>query len=204
LVPGEIYEAEIELNECAHAVRLGHVLRLALSTSYWPIVWPAPVAAKVTLHLEGCHMALPVREVATEILPMNPGAARDFPVIDAEPLRAPTSEAKEFTDDAGVVHLHTFDDYGKTRNRHNNLEVGSTVCVQQAIHPDDPASAEFAAQWNFTFARGDWQVEIATESRMWCDANQFHISRSLRATEGPDANVVLEKEWSESVARGLL
>ncbi len=77
LVPGQRYEAEIELNECAYQLRPGHQLRLALSTSYWPLVWPAPEAAEVTLYLEGCQLILPERRVTTEIAPQNPGAPPD-------------------------------------------------------------------------------------------------------------------------------
>ena len=75
------------VRQCAHHLRVGHQLRLALSTSYWPIVWPAPEAAEVTLHLENCSLILPERRVAKEIAPQNPGAPREYPSLQSEVLR---------------------------------------------------------------------------------------------------------------------
>ena len=42
LVPGERYRVRVTLNAMAQALPPGHRLRLALSTSYWPLAWPAP------------------------------------------------------------------------------------------------------------------------------------------------------------------
>jgi len=203
-VPGQVYEAEIALNECAHRLRAGHKLRLALSTSYWPMIWPAPELAEVTLHLAGCALHLPRRDAAAEIDLANPGPAQDYPVLKADVLRAPagTSERQVLND--GTVVLETFDDFGETRNPYHGLATGSCVSMRYAIHPDDPASARFETQWRFTFERGGWQTAIDTESTMFCDERNFHLTRKLRATEGADESEVLAKEWAETLPRGLL
>ena len=204
LVPGQRYEAEIALNECAHHLRAGHQLRLALSTSYWPLVWPAPEAAEVTLHLEACQLILPERRVTQEIAPQNPGAPRDYPTLQSEVLRAPggRSQTEELPD--GTLVLDSFDDYGKAVDPYHGIEVGSHVSMHYAIHPDDPASAVFASDWQFTFARDDWQVTIDTENKMTCDSETFHLWRRVTAREGADGAEVLVKEWQESLPRGFL
>ncbi|MFW8593300.1 CocE/NonD family hydrolase [Cribrihabitans neustonicus] len=204
LVPGQAYEAEIELNECAHHLRAGHVLRLALSTSYWPIVWPAPERAEVTLDLARSALLLPVRRVAEEIDPAAPDPARDFPQLAAEELRAPSGTARHSVGADGRVALDTFDDYGKARNPDHGLAAGSQVRMHYSIHPDDPASARFEAAWQFTFERGPWQVAVETESRMTCDAESFYLWRRLRAAEGEEGSGVLSREWRETIPRGLL
>ncbi|SDW77615.1 hypothetical protein SAMN05444358_1011727 [Ruegeria halocynthiae] len=204
LQPGEIYEAEIALNECAHHLREGHVLRLALSTSYWPIVWPGPNSAEVTLCLQNCALCLPVREVTHEIQASEPGPAQAYPVLAVEQLRPPSAQSERCVTDDGQVVLETFDDYGKTRDPYHDLIVGSDVRMHYGIHPDDPATANYKTEWNFTFEREDWHVAISTECRMTCDAQNFYLYRKLRATEGADEIEVLTKEWSETVPRGLL
>lgn len=204
LVPGQRYEAEIALNECAHHLRAGHQLRLALSTSYWPLVWPAPEAAEVTLHLEACQLILPERRVTQEIAPQNPGAPRDYATLQSEVLRAPggRSQTQELPD--GTLVLDSFDDYGKAVDPYHGIEVGSHVSMHYAIHPDDPASAVFASDWQFTFARDDWQVTIDTENKMTCDSETFHLWRRVTAREGAEGAEVLVKEWQESLPRGFL
>lgn len=49
-----------------------------------------------------------------------------------------------------------------------------------------------------------WQVAIDTESTMFCDGQNFYLTRKLRATEGADETEVLTKEWAETLPRGLL
>ncbi|WP_050603694.1 CocE/NonD family hydrolase [Ruegeria sp. 6PALISEP08] len=204
LRPGQVYEAEVVLNECAHRLRAGHTLRLALSGSYWPIIWPAPQAAQVTLHLAGCALQLPVRAIQEEIAPAAPGPALDFPLLDAEQLRAPASQSNRAIDRDGTEVLETFDDYGKTRDPYHDMIVGSNVRMRYAVHPDDPATARFDTTWSFTFERDDWQVSIETECTMRCDTENFYLYRKLCATEGSAQTKVLTKEWSETIRRGLL
>ncbi len=204
LVPGQVYEAEIALNECAHRVKPGHILRLALSTSYWPIIWPAPEAAEVTLQLQGSALSLPVRTVNDEADPARPGPAQDYPTLQSTELRAPSGQSERRIEADGTVTLETFDDYGKAQDPGHGLIVGSHVSMRYSIHPDDPATAQFTSGWSFTFERDDWQVEINTESAMTCDVDNFYLHRKLRATEGADKTEVLTKEWHETIPRGLL
>ncbi len=44
LVPGEIYEIAIKLNDCGYRFEKGHRIRLSIATGYWPMVWPSPAA----------------------------------------------------------------------------------------------------------------------------------------------------------------
>jgi predicted acyl esterase len=59
LVPGEDIEVEVALDHIAYRLPEGHRLRVAVSSSYWPMLWPVPEAA--TLTLTGGTLALPVR-----------------------------------------------------------------------------------------------------------------------------------------------
>ena len=204
LVPGQIYTAEIALNECAHHLRAGHTLRLALSNSYWPIIWPAPEPTTITLDLSKCSLALPVRSVVGEIDPCAPGAPQPFPIMSGEKLRAEDARASLGAQDDGTIFQETFDDYGAARDPDHGMEVGSHVTTRYAIHPDDPASAAFRSAWNFSFKRADWQVEVDTENTMTCDAENFYLHRKLRATEGATQTEVLTKEWSQTIPRGHL
>ncbi|KUP90720.1 CocE/NonD family hydrolase [Tritonibacter horizontis] len=202
LVPGEVYEVDFELNECAHRLAAGHRLRLALSTSYWPIVWPAPEVAQITLELEGCALILPERRVQDEIDPVAPPPARDYPVLAATDIRPASGRSNRQVTADGRHVLETFDDYGKAENPDHGLVVGSSVMMRYSIHPDDPSTACFESDWTFEFARGDWQVEVLTENRMTCDRTDFHLWRKVVARE--NGAVVLTQEWRESVPRGVL
>jgi uncharacterized protein len=44
LEPGRSYSVRVQLDDIAYRVPAGHRLRLAVSTAYWPMIWPAPEA----------------------------------------------------------------------------------------------------------------------------------------------------------------
>ena len=202
LEPGRLYRTHFALNECAHRLRAGHRLRLAVSTSYWPVVWPAPVAAAVTLDLAQCRLVLPERRAAGEIDPAAPGPPADFPVHAAETLRETANRTERRIDPDGTHVLETFDDFGASRDLEHGLESGSHVAQRYSIHPDDPLSARHEARWRYEFRRGDWSVRIDSESVMTSDAESFHLAREVTAREGD--TVVISPRWKESIPRGLL
>ncbi|CAM4812235.1 unnamed protein product, partial [Rotaria magnacalcarata] len=58
----EIFNVEIILSGICVCIPAGSRLRLALSTSYWPIVWPAPQLSTLTIYfneLSSCTLTLP-------------------------------------------------------------------------------------------------------------------------------------------------
>ena len=50
LEPGQRYEVTISLDAIAQRVPAGHRLRVAVSTAYWPWVWPTAKPVTLTLH----------------------------------------------------------------------------------------------------------------------------------------------------------
>src|SRR5690606_32175183 len=63
VLPGARTEIAIRLDDIAYQVAPGNRLRVALSSSYWPLVWPSPEAVTLTLH-EG-SLDLPLRPTGT-------------------------------------------------------------------------------------------------------------------------------------------
>src|SRR5207249_11020840 len=61
LEPGRRYAVRLRLRDVAHSFAPGDRLRLALSTSYWPIVWPSPEAVTLGVFTGSSQLELPVR-----------------------------------------------------------------------------------------------------------------------------------------------
>jgi uncharacterized protein len=49
LAVGQRYRVRIQLNDAGAVFPAGHRIRLALSTAYWPIIWPSPEKATLTI-----------------------------------------------------------------------------------------------------------------------------------------------------------
>jgi predicted acyl esterase len=62
LEPGEIYDLELDLHFTTWTFKAGHRVRLAVSNSLFPMIWPTPHPMTTELHVgvEGTRMELPV------------------------------------------------------------------------------------------------------------------------------------------------
>ena len=72
LEPGRTYRVAIVLNDIAQAFPAGHRIRLALATSHWPIAWPSPELATLSLSADGSNLSLPVREPSPADAALSP------------------------------------------------------------------------------------------------------------------------------------
>jgi predicted acyl esterase len=50
LEPGKQFDARVELHSTGYTLPPGHRLRVSLSASWWPGVWPSSKAVQMTLH----------------------------------------------------------------------------------------------------------------------------------------------------------
>lgn len=200
LVPGRTYRARIVLDEVGYRFPAGHRLRLAISTAYWPLIWPSPETATVTLQLDQCRLLLPVRTA-----PAEDPAPSFAPVEAAAPLEErivrPASNLRTVTTDVAtsVQTIVIVDDFGEAEIVEHGLVVGGVAREWYEIHPDEPNSARLRTHWTQTLARGDWAVRTEAHAEMWSDPTHFHLTARVEAYEG-DA-LVHARDWSTSHRR---
>jgi hypothetical protein len=194
---GKPFEVRVVLDQCAYRVPAGHRLRVAISTAYWPMIWPSPLAA--TLKLETAVLDLPTR-------PLAAGDEVSFPLPEAatpwrtETLRPANSERNVIVDQkTGMTTLAILDDFGEVRDLDHGLVNGSVVRETWSIHPDDPLSAKMETHWTQTLSRGDWSVRTETFSRMSSDAEAFHITARIESYEGEQ--LVFERDFIDVIPR---
>jgi predicted acyl esterase len=200
LVPGAEVEVEIALDHVAYALPEGHRLRVAVSSSYWPMIWPSP--RPVALTLTGGSLDLPVLDVATAAPCTFPAAESSAP-LKLVPLRQEGHVRRtEIDERTGLVTLVIEDDFGLSKDPEHGLVSGGVGRERWTIHPDDPLSAHGECHWTAEMQRGD--ISIRTEARcaMWSDATHFHLSADLEAFEGDKR--VLSRKVEYSIRRDHL
>jgi putative CocE/NonD family hydrolase len=179
LVPGERIRVRLRLNDAGAVFPAGQRIRLALSTTYWPMVWPAPEPA--TLTIVGGSLYVPVRVGRVE------DAAIAFAPVETAPPDKPTPVRP------GVVRWERMD----------GLEVGSDYWRwREDLSNDDPTSAVVEMQRTGTVARGAWRTKVETFMRMSCTREAFRLEASVRAFEGE--NEVCFREWDRTIKRDLV
>ncbi len=197
LIPGEAVEVMVRLDHVAYRVPRGDRIAVAVSSAYWPLIWPSP--EPVTLTLIRGEIDLPVRATAK-------GDETAFPPPDAdalwphETLRAPDFRRWSETDAVtGIVTLHVIDDFGKTRDLDHGLITGSVATKTWSIHPDDSVSARASTHWVDEIDRDGLLLRTVTSAEMWSDATHFHLSARLIADE--NGKVIHERDVSQSILR---
>src|SRR3546814_19792025 len=50
LTPGERFKITVPLIETGYSFLPGHRIRVAISTTYWPLIWPSPTPVKLTVY----------------------------------------------------------------------------------------------------------------------------------------------------------
>ena len=58
---GKRVTVRVPLNDIAYSFKAGHRVRVAISTTYWPMVWPAPEPVTLRLTTGASVLELPVR-----------------------------------------------------------------------------------------------------------------------------------------------
>ena len=203
MMPGETVRVRVPLKVCGHRFPAGHRIRLALSTAYWPLVWPARDAATLTLGLRRSTLTLPSR--------LPDGADAGFPPPRHGPP-APQTRVREgrmerrTTHDliAGTVTTVTRGEgglFGEGVVRWD--EIGTLLSHDLTrtltIGTDDPFSAEAKIEQRYTMERPGWSIAIETEAVMTGTADAFRLTGTLRVFDGGD--LVAERRWDESIAR---
>ncbi len=198
LVPGQTYKAKIKLNDAGHIFANGRRIRLAISTSYWPLVWPSAQQATVSILPGSAKLILPVLPLDSIETVDFAAAPNDSPnQFDVARPPRDNREVSQSGDGTSVIAL--FDDLGRVRNRANGLETESTVRNTYRIKPNDPLSAETETAWTFETRRGDWHVSTRSSTTMRADNSNFYLTAQLEAFEGEI--LAFSRTWHETIER---
>jgi hypothetical protein len=210
LEPGRRYTVRVALNDIAHAFAAGHVVRLALSTTYWPVLWPSPEPVTLTVFPGQGWLELPERPPSPEDARLRPfGPAEGAPqsnhhtVLPGRFRRTferdlATDETTHTilvddgdSDEASVTHIEAID-----------LDLTSSMRRRHRITERDPLSAHTELEQSTVFRRGTWSVRLETRIAMSSTPDRFVIEALLTAYDGDCC--AFERAWTESVPRDHL
>ena len=203
LEPGKVYTVHIALDDVAIQVPKGHTLRVSLSTSYWPMIWPSPEPVTLQVHTAASFMDVPVRaKRRNEKAPVF-AASEAAPAVKQIEHRKPHN-LRELTRDqaSGEVRLTIVDDFGRSTIAEHGLTQWACGRESYRILPNDPLSARQECHWTEERERGDWKVRTETYSAMTASKTHWHITGRLEAYENDV--LVWSKNWDQKVKRKLL
>lgn len=197
MVPGQEVTVAFALDQMGYRLAAGHRLRLALSTTYWPFLWPSPRPA--TLTVTGGCLTLPTHRGADAAEWTPPPAEHAAPWKHRVIRPAKTRRYIEEDLISGTRALVVQDDLGDAENLTHGLTTGETMSERWEIHPDDPLSARAVHTWEQRLSRGAWSVRTEAWAEMTATATHLRMQARLTAWEGTTR--IFERAWDETVER---
>ena len=198
LTPGATYTVTLRFDFAGHTLAAGHHWRLALATSYWPMLWPA--ATMATLHISAGELRLPIRLPNPRDARLAPFAPPDgaAPQPATQLATASARRIQSYQVATGEHRLEVGTDQGRIKFEHG-LETAVTSRDAFSIRDHEPLSARVEASRSFAFQRDAWQVAVTIDASITCDADALLVEQSLRATEG--GRQIRARHWLARIPR---
>ena len=203
LKPGQFYDVTVELNEIATNVPAGHRLRLAISTSYWPIAWPSPEPATLTIDPSKSVIELPRLVSEAGLVPVKFAAAEKAP---AAPITVK---------DAGAETRHVILDIDRQRMNFTirrddgtyvlddiGTEISLTKLRDYAVSRDGDEPPHSLVATTVHYRRGPWDARAETEVTMTSDKTHFHMEGHCRTFI--DGKPFIARDFKRSFKRDCL
>ncbi|MCW5575608.1 MAG: CocE/NonD family hydrolase [Burkholderiales bacterium] len=201
LVPGRRYTVRVPLADSGYSFLKGHRIRVAVSTSYWPLIWPSPEAVTLTLHAGRSHIELPVRPPRREDTKVKFKPVEAAPPFKRTPL-APGGRNRIVRTDMGKSETVVEVSDSSGRGRYDDIEnliAEARSTERYRIVEGDPLSCEAEVTWTWLFERGDWNIRTEMRTKVACDRRDFIVSARLEAFEG--GQCVFERDFNERIRR---
>ncbi len=193
---GQSIAVDIPLFALADTLAAGNRLRIALSTSYWPLIWPAADSPRLTLRTEGSRLSLPVHSGRGDYDGF--GEPVSAPTLHWTSLRPGCYRREEKTDPATGEQTHTFiDDMGTGRIEEIGLEISEVTTRTFRIRPDDPSSATLATEMKCGFSRGGWSAETIVRGEVMRPGTDFVARHAVQAKES--GRTVFSRSWRRRI-----
>jgi uncharacterized protein len=201
LVPNQIYPLDIEMHLTSWTFPIGHRIRLSVSNTLWPMVWPTPYAMTTSLQLgalTGSRLTLP-------LVPLS---------MYAPPKFAPPEPSEERSD----IRAEGFPWPGDWKTERDEINAETKVTwngKSEEIYPwgteTDLEGITYVADDNHpetssVQAEAEIKMALKQQTLIWrghltltSDANNFYYKYTRELLK--DGEQIRQKTWQETIPR---
>jgi putative CocE/NonD family hydrolase len=208
LEPGRFYRARLQLNDCGCSIPPGFRVRLALSSAYWPMIWPAPEAATLTLRTAGSKLALPARpndDEGARVAFDAPEQARQASVTLVKPGRATRTFSLDLVKDIATYRsVGEGGVFGQGVLRFDGTMTSLThdVTREFVVNGDEPLSARHTVTQRYVIEWPGTEATIESAVELSSNATQFHLTGRLDVYE--NGHRFASRRFYQQIARDML
>lgn len=204
LTKDQKYRINIHLNEIAQIIPKGHRIRIAISSSYFPVAWPSPEQVRLSVYTGISKLVLPILPAGAE---KNKSKSFGDPVVGpcgmTQRINKPERSwviKRDMMDE--TTTLEVVNNEGKVHHEDIGLDVATNTAEKYSYQYNDFQSLKGEIQCEMLFERAGWKVETKTSTTLTSSKYRFHIRATLDAYL--NGSRVFSKSWDEKVDRKLL
>lgn len=195
LAPTAPFNHHLGLSLSGHRFKSGNRIRLAVSESLWPLAWPSPETATLSIHPAGSGLQLPVRQ--------ENGPAADFPIpIRTSPAAPPADYAPIAPDADGRIRIvNETPAFAYPVPGVGTLMSSGTTEISEIIE-GQPNTSHWTATSTSSWKRDDWDCALEAGYDLTADENTFYLREWLIAHR--DGEQVFERTHTSEIPRNLV
>jgi predicted acyl esterase len=198
LSPGHFYDIKVKLNFAAHRFARGNRIRVAVSESLWPLVWPSPEPVRLTIATGESTLTLPHRTTPSSEPAIHIPLIRDAHLSAKAPRPAISISGP---DHEGRIVIRR-----QSENRRVIKDIGTEVFNRidwsREIKSGEPNSSRWHGSYATSYKRDGWEAAVAASFELTSTASHFHLTESISATAGN--KVIFEQTWENNIPRDLI
>jgi len=203
LVPGELYQLEIELDAASWVFPKGHAIRLAVSGADFPEVWPSPQPAVLTLHAGSSHPS----RLMLPVVPLAPPAVvpKLLPPAKRRSRFVTTTEAPKssVTYDVTRRAMIARREQKETIQHYDGVTiVTSEGYTEMRVSATTPTDATATGWDRKTFRRPGLEVESTAVAELKGTTTEFYLDLTLDVTLNGSPH--WHNRWTRTIPRRLL
>ena len=202
LARGETYDLGFELHLTTWTFQTGHRVRLSVSNSLFPMIWPTPYLMTTTLvtGVEATHIELPLVQTGRLGAPAFRPAEKREVRTDAQDLGSDvwpqgTNEWKRDT----ARGLITYTWSGKSRYEIRDRRFEATEKNVYETNESEPAKSRFLGEDSDRIELPGRTIDVLTSVDIRSDARDFHATFVRRILK--NGRLVRKREWQETIPR---
>ena len=191
---------ELELPNAAHVFAVGHRIRIALSTSYWPMIWP--VATKPEISIGSQTLRLQLAEVpdrSQRLAQSNFSESQTLVNRDPDRIRESIQRNYDFEADTGTLVYSWRQPLAMTAHQSVGLQIGSETIAEHRICIDDPLTANSRFEHCLVLKDGNRHFESKGIAEVRAESDCFIVVGSVQVFENQET--IFSRDWSQKITR---
>ncbi len=201
--PGRRYKVTVKLDNAAHVFSAGNRIRIAISTSYWPLILPSPEPVVLSVFTGLSSLSLPVRPQRENDKNLQAFGAPYVPPVGAKSISL--QRGKRLVEWDVRTKNQTINHRGEkstTLITATDTEISGANNVRYEINDHDPSTAMIEQECMFATGRGDWRPRVESVARVTMTKNDFMLSGEMNAFNGEEK--IFTRKWDRKIPRNLV